>query len=100
MGPTFPFKLDAKTGLTAHSTRPKRHLSVIYREPKLVTEAPNQVIEILGGARLNNLKNRCSMIGCKRPVYQSLAIGPATVVELCAEHYAQEKNDLDKQKAA
>ncbi len=45
-------------------------------------------------------KNKCAMIGCKRPVYQSLAIGPATVVELCAEHFAKEKSDLDEQKAA
>lgn len=47
-----------------------------------------------------NAKNTCAMIGCKRPVYQSLAIGPATVVELCAEHFAKEKSDLGEQKAA
>ncbi|MDA1128392.1 MAG: hypothetical protein O2913_06820 [Chloroflexi bacterium] len=47
-----------------------------------------------------NKKNSCAMIGCKRPVYKSLAIGPATVVELCAEHFAQEKSDLDDHKAA
>ena len=40
------------------------------------------------------------MIGCKRPVSQSLAIGPGTVVELCAEHFINEKRDLDEQKAA
>ena len=45
-------------------------------------------------------KNKCAMIGCYRPIYQSLAIGPATVVELCAEHFAKEKRDLDEQKAA
>ena len=47
-----------------------------------------------------NVKSKCAMIGCKRPVYQSLAIGPATVVELCAEHFAKEKSDLDDHKAA
>ena len=47
-----------------------------------------------------NVKSRCAMIGCKRPVYQSLAIGPGTVVELCAEHFAEEKGDLDERKAA
>ncbi len=40
------------------------------------------------------------MIGCKRPVYRALAIAPATVIELCAEHFAAEKGDLDAQKAA
>lgn len=45
-------------------------------------------------------KSRCAMIGCKRPVYQSLAIGPGTVVELCAEHFAEERRSLDDQKAA
>ena len=47
-----------------------------------------------------NAKSRCSMIGCKRPVYQALAIAPGTVVELCAEHYAEEQAKLDLEKAA
>ena len=47
-----------------------------------------------------NVKSKCAMIGCKRPVHQSLAIAPGTMVELCAEHFAKEKTDLDKQKAA
>ena len=45
-------------------------------------------------------KNRCAMIGCSREVYRALAIAPGTVVELCAEHYSQEQNDLESQKAA
>jgi hypothetical protein len=49
---------------------------------------------------LVTLKNRCAMIGCKRPVYRALAIAPGTVAELCSEHYAQESNDLESQKAA
>ena len=40
------------------------------------------------------------MIGCKRPFYRALAIAPGTVVELCAEHFAEEKAALDAQKAA
>ena len=47
-----------------------------------------------------NVKNRCAMIGCRRPVYRSLAIAPGTVVELCAEHFEKEKSDLEAQKAA
>ena len=47
-----------------------------------------------------NAKSRCSMIGCKRPVYQALAIAPGTVVELCIEHFTEEKKDLDGKKAA
>lgn len=47
-----------------------------------------------------NVKNRCAMIGCKRPVYRSLAIAPGTVVELCSEHFEKEKSDLESQKAA
>jgi len=47
-----------------------------------------------------SLKNRCAMIGCKRPVFRALAIAPGTVVELCNEHYTQESNDLERQKAA
>ena len=45
-------------------------------------------------------KSRCAMIGCKRPFYRALAIAPGTVVELCAEHFAAEKGDLDAQKTA
>ena len=44
--------------------------------------------------------NRCNMIGCRRPVYQALAIAPGTVVKLCAEHFKEEKGDLDSKKAA
>ena len=43
---------------------------------------------------------KCAMVGCKRPVFRSLAIAPGTVVELCAEHFAEEKGDLDDHKAA
>ncbi len=45
-------------------------------------------------------KNKCAMIGCNRKVYRALAIAPATVVELCAEHYSEEQSDLERQKAA
>ncbi len=58
------------------------------------------ICQLTGGADLVNVESKCAMIGCKRPVYQSLAIGPATVVELCAEHFAKEKSDLDDQKTA
>ena len=92
--------MGATTGLTAHRIRPKHHLRLIAREPKLITEAPNHVGQVCGGADLVNVKSKCAMIGCKRPVYQSLAIAPATVVDLCAEHFAEEKGDLDAQKAA
>ncbi len=46
-----------------------------------------------------SVKSRCAMIGCKHPVYRALAIAPGTVVELCAEHFAEERGDLDAQKA-
>ena len=46
------------------------------------------------------VKSKCAMIGCNRPVFGALAIAPATVVELCAEHFAEEKGDLDDKKAA
>ncbi len=47
-----------------------------------------------------SVKSKCAMIGCKRPVYRALAIGPGTVIELCAEHFAEEKKELDDQNAA
>ncbi|MCH8297279.1 MAG: hypothetical protein IH873_04370 [Chloroflexi bacterium] len=46
-----------------------------------------------------DVKSRCAMIGCNRPIYRALAIAPATVIELCAEHFAEEKGALDAQKA-
>ncbi len=46
------------------------------------------------------LKTKCAMIGCKRPVYRALAIAPGTVIELCAEHYAKEREDLENKKPA
>ena len=54
------------------------------------------ICQLIGGADLVNVESKCAMIGCKRPVYQSLAIGPATVVELCAEHFAEEKGNADE----
>ena len=45
-------------------------------------------------------KTKCAMFGCGRPAYRALAIAPATVVELCAEHYAEEQDDLESKKAA
>ena len=47
-----------------------------------------------------SVKSKCAMIGCGRPVYQALAIGPGTVIELCARHYMEERDDLEEQKAA
>ena len=47
-----------------------------------------------------SVKSKCAMIGCKRPVYRSLSIAPGTLVGLCAEHFAEEKGDLDDKKAA
>ena len=46
------------------------------------------------------VKTKCAMIGCNSPVYRALAIAPGTVVELCAEHYAEEKSDLEIKEAA
>ena len=33
---------------------------------------------------------KCAMFGCTQPSYKALAIGPATVVNLCFEHFLQE----------
>ena len=49
---------------------------------------------------MENLKNKCAMIGCSQKVYRALAIAPGTVVELCAEHYAEEKSALEIKTAA
>jgi hypothetical protein len=38
--------------------------------------------------------------GVCRPIYRALAIAPGTVVDLCSEHYAEEKNDLEIKTAA
>jgi len=35
----------------------------------------------------------------KRPVYRAMAIAPGTVVELCAESYAEEQADLESTEA-
>lgn len=43
-----------------------------------------------------NVKSKCAMIGCKRPMFRVLSIAPATVVELCAEHFAEEKGNSDE----
>ncbi|MCH7736881.1 MAG: hypothetical protein IH872_05705 [Chloroflexi bacterium] len=45
---------------------------------------------------MEKIKSRCAMIGCRRPVYRTLAIAPATVVELCAEHYSEEQAALER----
>ena len=50
--------------------------------------------------KIESVKPKCAMMGCNRPVYRTLAIAPGTVVDLCAEHYAEEKNNLDIKKAA
>ena len=43
-----------------------------------------------------NVKSKCAMIGCKRPMFRVLSIAPATVVDLCAEHFAEEKGNSDE----
>ena len=45
-------------------------------------------------------KTKCAMFGCGRPAFRALAIAPATVVELCAGHYAEEQDALEIKKAA
>ena len=50
--------------------------------------------------KIESVKPKCAMMGCNRPVYRALAIAPGTVVNLRAEHYAEEKNNLDIKKAA
>jgi len=49
---------------------------------------------------MGSVKNRCAMIGYNRPVFQALVIAPGTLVELCPEHFAEKKGDLDNKKAA
>ena len=49
---------------------------------------------------MERVKSKCAMIGCSRQVYRALAIAPGTVVELCAEHYAQEQGDRELDMAA
>ena len=49
---------------------------------------------------MTSTKTKCAMIGCGRPAYRTLAIAPATVVELCAGPYAEEQADLESKKAA
>lgn len=48
---------------------------------------------------MSSVKTKCAMIGCGRQTYRALAIAPGTVIELCAEHYAQEQSDLKSKKA-
>ena len=48
---------------------------------------------------MTSTKTKCAMIGCGRPAYRTLAIAPATVVELCADHYAEEQADMESKKA-
>ena len=50
--------------------------------------------------KTESVKPKCAMMGCNRLVYRALAIAPGTVVDLCAKHYAEEKNNLDIKKAA
>ena len=96
----IPLRLAVNTGLSAHTMRPNQSFRLVSREPKLINEAPNQLGQSSGGTGLGNEKSRCAMIGCKRPFYRALAIAPGTVVELCAEHFAAEKGDLEAQKTA
>lgn len=51
----------------------------------------NNIVSVKPGSA----KTKCAMMGCSRPIYRALAIAPGTVVDLCAEHYAEEKNNLE-----
>ena len=33
---------------------------------------------------------KCAMFGCREPYYQTLAIAPGTVVDLCSKHFVEE----------
>jgi hypothetical protein len=59
----------------------------------------------VGGAdmatnKIESVKPKCAMMGCNRQVNRALAIALGTVVDLCTEHYAEEKNNLDIKKPA
>lgn len=42
---------------------------------------------------------KCSMFGCGEPSYRALAIAPATVVELCLQHFVDEGGVVDEKDA-
>ena len=85
-------------GLWVRPIRSTFPLKIASGEPKLICKASNLLeLQVRGGVDLSNENSKCAMIGCKSPVYRTLAIAPATVVELCAEHFKEEKGDLDDQ---
>lgn len=43
------------------------------------------------------IKERCSMIGCKESSYQALTIAPGTVLTLCLKHYVEEGGVVDEE---
>ncbi len=42
---------------------------------------------------------KCSMFGCGEASYRALAIAPATVVDLCLEHFIAEGGVVDEEDA-
>ena len=41
-------------------------------------------------------QRECSMFGCENASYRALAIAPATVVDLCLEHFVAEGGVVDE----
>ena len=39
---------------------------------------------------MTDVTQKCAMFGCHEAYYQSLAIAPATVVNLCLQHFVEE----------
>ena len=42
------------------------------------------------GGMMTEVTQKCAMFGCHQQYYQSLAIAPATVVNLCFQHFVEE----------
>ena len=43
-----------------------------------------------GVLRMTMVTQKCAMFGCREPYYQTLAIAPATNVNLCFKHFVVE----------
>ena len=46
--------------------------------------------------KTENVRPKCAMMGCNCQVNRALATSLGTVVNLCAGHYAEEKNNEEK----
>ena len=44
----------------------------------------------LEGLGMTLVTQKCAMFGCREEYYQTLAIAPATVVNLCFKHFVEE----------